>query len=119
MKQDYLTKKVMSRADPERRAIWIPDFTKESNYNELSQEDRNDVREQLTHMIDSRIKFISYNGITAAELKRYACLPDPETGKPMFDDAVIVIDEQNTIKHVELVSEIANEPNYDAAIAAL
>jgi thiol peroxidase len=33
--------------------------------------------------------------------------------------AVIVIDEQNTIKHVELVSEIANEPNYDAAIAAL
>jgi thiol peroxidase len=33
--------------------------------------------------------------------------------------AVIVIDENNTIKHVELVSEIANEPNYDAAIAAL
>jgi thiol peroxidase len=33
--------------------------------------------------------------------------------------AVIVIDENNTIKHVELVSEIANEPNYDAAIAVL
>jgi hypothetical protein len=100
MKSDYLTKKVMSRADPERRAIWIPDFTKESNYNELSQEARNDVREQLTHMIDSRIKFISYNGITAAELKRYACLPDPDTGKPMFDDAVIVIDEVHNLSRL-------------------
>ncbi len=100
MKSDYLTKKVLSRADPERRAIWIPDFTKESNYNELSQEDRNDVREQLTHMIDSRIKFISYNGITAAELKRYACLPDPDTGKPMFDDAVIVIDEVHNLSRL-------------------
>ena len=33
--------------------------------------------------------------------------------------AVIVLDETNTIKHVELVGEIANEPNYDAALAAL
>ena len=33
--------------------------------------------------------------------------------------AVIVLDENNVVKHVELVPEIANEPNYDAAIAAL
>ena len=33
--------------------------------------------------------------------------------------AVIVIDENNVIKYLELVPEIANEPNYDAAIAAL
>ena len=33
--------------------------------------------------------------------------------------AVIVIDEKNVIKHIELVPEIANEPNYDAALAAL
>jgi len=100
MKQEYLSKKVLSRADPERRAIWVPDFTKEQNYNELTPEDRNDVREQLTHMIDSRIKFISYNGITAAELKRYACLPDPDTGKPMFDDAVVVIDEVHNLSRL-------------------
>jgi hypothetical protein len=93
MRQDYLTKKVLLRADPVRRAIWIPDFTKESNYTSLSQEERNDIREQLTHMIDSRIKFISYNGVSASELKRYACMPDPDTGKMMFDDAVVVIDE--------------------------
>lgn len=33
--------------------------------------------------------------------------------------AVIVIDENNVIKYIELVPEIATEPNYDAALAAL
>lgn len=33
--------------------------------------------------------------------------------------AVVVIDENNVVRHTELVSEIGNEPNYDAAIAAL
>ncbi len=33
--------------------------------------------------------------------------------------AVIVLDEHNKVLHSELVSEIANEPNYQAAIAAL
>lgn len=32
--------------------------------------------------------------------------------------AIIVIGADNKIKHVEYVSEIANEPNYDAALAA-
>jgi thiol peroxidase len=33
--------------------------------------------------------------------------------------AVVVLDESGTVTYTELVSEIANEPNYDAAIAAL
>jgi len=33
--------------------------------------------------------------------------------------AIVVLDENGVVKHTELVSEIANEPNYDAAIAAL
>ena len=33
--------------------------------------------------------------------------------------AVIVLDANDVVKHVELVSEVVNEPNYDAAIAAL
>ena len=33
--------------------------------------------------------------------------------------AIVVIDETNTVKYVELVPEIAQEPNYEAAIAAL
>ena len=33
--------------------------------------------------------------------------------------AVVVLDKDNTVLHTELVSEIAHEPNYDAALAAL
>ncbi|WP_109077078.1 thiol peroxidase [Aggregatibacter kilianii] len=33
--------------------------------------------------------------------------------------AVIVLDENNKVLHSELVSEIKNEPNYDAALAVL
>jgi thioredoxin-dependent peroxiredoxin len=33
--------------------------------------------------------------------------------------AVIVLDEKNVIKYIELVPEIADEPNYDNALAAL
>jgi thiol peroxidase len=33
--------------------------------------------------------------------------------------AVVVLDENNKVLHSELVSEIANEPNYNAALAAL
>jgi thiol peroxidase len=33
--------------------------------------------------------------------------------------AVVVLDEGGTVVHTELVSEIANEPNYDSALSAL
>ena len=33
--------------------------------------------------------------------------------------AVVVLDADNKVLHSELVSEIKNEPNYDAALAAL
>ncbi|MEJ1959635.1 MAG: thiol peroxidase [Nitrosomonadales bacterium] len=33
--------------------------------------------------------------------------------------AVVVLDENNKVIHAELVSEIAHEPNYDAALAVL
>ncbi|HET8715519.1 MAG TPA: thiol peroxidase [Holophagaceae bacterium] len=33
--------------------------------------------------------------------------------------AVVVLDEKGTVLHTELVSEIANEPDYDAALSSL
>ncbi len=33
--------------------------------------------------------------------------------------AIVVIDEEGIVAHTELVAEIANEPNYDQALAAL
>ena len=35
------------------------------------------------------------------------------------DYAVVVLDENNTVLHAELVEEIAQEPDYDAALAVL
>ena len=41
----------------------------------------------------------------------------PLTG--LFARAVVVVGEDGTVQHVELVPEIAQEPDYDAALAAL
>ena len=81
--------------------IWIPNFEKtdesdKTHYNKRTQPERDAIRRQITHMIENRITFISYNGISAAKLKSFA-LPDPYTGKRMFDDAVIVIDEVHNL----------------------
>jgi hypothetical protein len=90
---DWFLKKVLQRPEEERKTIWLPDFSKPPNYNELSQQDRDDIRAQITNMIENRVKFISYNGVTSKELKRYACNADPVTGERFFDNAIIVIDE--------------------------
>ncbi|KGD73087.1 peroxidase [Tatumella morbirosei] len=39
--------------------------------------------------------------------------------KALTARAVLVLDENNTVLHAELVSEIAHEPDYDAALAVL
>lgn len=39
--------------------------------------------------------------------------------KALSARAVVVLDENNTVLHAELVEEIAQEPDYDAALAVL
>jgi len=95
LKEDFLNK--VLRREEDRRMIWIPDFSKRSNYNDLSAEERDDIRAQLNVMIDSRITFISYNGISAKKLREYACTVDPVTGERFFDNAIIVIDEIHNV----------------------
>ena len=81
--------------------IWIPDFRKpqsESNYDSLNPEDRQEIRAQILSIVEwdpktnptGRIRFISYNGITAKNLMIMAC---DTAYKKFFDDAVIVVDE--------------------------
>jgi ribA/ribD-fused uncharacterized protein len=80
--------------------IWIPDFRKpqsESNFETLPEEDRIEIRKQILSMVEwdpiknpsGRIRFISYNGITAKKLKAMACDP----AQRFFDDSVIIVDE--------------------------
>jgi thiol peroxidase len=52
-------------------------------------------------------------------LKNYGLLIHTSKLAGLASRAVIVLDESNIVKYIELVGEIANEPNYDAALAAL
>lgn len=83
------------------RNIWVPDFRKsqdESNYASLTPEDRQEIRAQILSIVEwdpktnptGRIRFISYNGITAKNLMIMSCDP---SYKKFFDDAVIIVDE--------------------------
>ena len=38
---------------------------------------------------------------------------------PLLTRAIFVVDPSNTIRHVEYVSEVASEPNYEPALAAI
>lgn len=74
-------------------AIWVPDFEKPPNVNELETQERQDVIKQLTTQVTNRIEFINYNGISAAKLKEIACRPLDADGNGYFDNKVIVVDE--------------------------
>jgi len=73
--------------------IWVPDFKKESNFNTLDSENRQEITNQVMQQINSRIEFINYNGISATKLKEIACRPVDANGYGYFDNAVIVVDE--------------------------
>lgn len=51
--------------------------------------------------------------------KDYGVLIQDGPLKGITARAVVVLDENDTVRHVELVPEIKQEPNYDAALAAL
>ena len=79
------------------KKIWVPDFSQtEPNYESLTSEEQTEIRKQILSQLvwdkeknpTGRIRFINYNGVSAAKLKRLAC-EDPT----FFNDAVIVVDE--------------------------
>ncbi len=65
------------------------------------------------------------NAITASTFRNSEFLADYGVGMTdgkfagLCARAVVVLDEAGNVLHNEMVAEIANEPNYDAAIAAL
>jgi hypothetical protein len=82
LSDDFLMK-VTVREDKELRAIWLPDFEQDSNYDSLPSNEQTSIRAQINHMLESRIKFMSYNGISAQKLKELVCNPK------VFDNKVI------------------------------
>lgn len=95
--------------------IWIPDFTKEQNYQApgnataeqktryLSAKEQDEVREQINNILVydpkkklyGRIRFISYNGFSKKDLMEIACTKPHE-----FDNAVIIIDEIHNLVRI-------------------
>ena len=73
--------------------IWVPDFKQAPNFNQLTDEDRREITQQLEQQVSANIRFINYNGIKASKLKRMACQTPDANGYGPFDNAVIVIDE--------------------------
>jgi hypothetical protein len=80
----------------EATTLWVPDFSKKDtpNYRTLSAKEQTEIRTQVYTLINARIQFINYNGISAARLKEFACRKPEE--RP-FDNAVIVIDEVHNL----------------------
>jgi len=74
------------------KTIWIPEFDVQPNIESLSGEEKEQIQKQIQAQIQARITFINYNGISAKQLKQYAC-EQPE----IFDDAVIIIDEMHNL----------------------
>ena len=91
--ESYFARRARGRAQLNK--IWIPTFDSPPNYNTLTAEERQEIKEQLEVTIQNRIKFINYNGITAAELKTMVCsMPD---GVGPLDNSVVVVDEIHNI----------------------
>ena len=71
----------------------------------------------ITEGIDQAITGSDFRKHTLAKHYGVQITDGPLTG--LYARAVFVIDEKGIIRHAELVGDISNEPNYDAALAIL
>ncbi|TNG95600.1 thiol peroxidase [Testudinibacter sp. TR-2022] len=67
--------------------------------------------------LENVVSLSSFRNRTFAEAVGVAIVSGPLSG--LTARAVIVLDEANTVLHSELVAEIKQEPNYEAALAVL
>ena len=92
-----------------RKGGWLPDPAKPSNFETLSQEEKKQIQEQIYELMDTRIQFIHYNGLTEKTVREWAC------ERPnMFDGATVVVDEIHnlirTINNSNLETFYKDEP---------
>jgi len=88
---DYITK-VVAREDEILQSLWIPDFEQDQNYSTLTSKEQSAIRDQVNTMLESRIKFINYNGVSVKKLMEYTC-----ADKNIFDNAIIIVDEVHNL----------------------
>ena len=75
------------------------------NYRNLPKSAQDVISRQINDIINSRFTFIRYNGLTSANISKYA--PD---GENPYDNSVVIIDEvHNLISRITSQSEIARK----------
>jgi hypothetical protein len=91
LSQEYIKK---------HHGAWFINVDKKSNYDELTDADRQTLEAQLNEMIKQKYQFINYNGLRNKRLEE---LTNGFT-RNLFDDSVVVIDEAHN-----LISRIVNK----------
>ena len=85
--------------------VWLVDVNKKSNFNKLKQTEKIDIEEQINKMIDSKYKFIAYNGINKARVTAMEIEATSYNGTSNpFTNSVVIIDEAHNF-----VSRIVNK----------
>ncbi len=98
--EKFYNNEILRRAT-ERRGIWVPDFDKEPNYDDLDSDEQTDIRAQILNILENRITFINYNGVTVKKLMKLVCAAAENPDEPgPFDNSVIVIDEIHNLSRL-------------------
>lgn len=82
------------------KGAWMVDVTKESNYEQLSPTQKQELDKQLNEMIHFKYQFINYNGLQRKSMNE---LTKNNTVNP-FDNKVVIIDEAHNF-----ISRIVNK----------
>ena len=82
------------------KGAFFINVSKKSNYDELNDNDRKVLEEQLNEMIRAKYQFINYNGLRAQRLSEMT----NNFTRNIFDNSVVVIDEAHN-----LISRIVNK----------
>ena len=72
-----------------QKGAWLMNVTKSSNFDSLDSSQKSSLDKQLNQMINSKYKFINYNGLRNDSLRK---MTNNYTINP-FDNAVVIIDE--------------------------
>ena len=75
---------------------WVPNPDKPSNWETLTAEQQNSIKEQQRVHLNTRFRFIHYNGVSPANLAQLAEVGLKE-GASEFDNAVVIIDEVHNL----------------------
>lgn len=92
------------------KGYWLPDPDPAKKPN-VSADNQKQIRAQITAVMESRIEFIHYNGLTSAVVRGWACDP---VERARFDGATVIIDEVHnlirTINNSDLEGNYKDEP---------